>query len=199
MKITSNLLKIFVLLSFIIYQNITIAQQLNQKFDTKNHAKSKGVWAQVRYPDGWTAKEGQRPNIVQLFAGKYEGLDLQLQLQIKDAGEDIEKECANTSEAEWNEAFTDKASNMYATNSKKIKIEGKNGFTSELSAVMQRVDLKMTMAAKQMTVCHKKTMIFLWCGNFIVGENVQQAKDNINKVDSLCRQYFNSFVLMERY
>ena len=199
MKTTSKIFKFIVLLSFICCQNISIAQQLNQKFDTKNHSKAKGIWAQVRYPVGWTAKEGQRPNIVQLFVGKYEGLEIQLQLQIKDAGEDVEKDCANLSPAEWNESFTDRESNMYATNSKKIKIEGKNGFTSELSAVMQRVDIKMAMAAKQMTVCHKKNYIFLWCGNFIVGENVQQAKKNIYKVDALCQQYFNSFVLMERY
>jgi hypothetical protein len=199
MKTNSKIFKFFVLLSFLCCQNISVAQQLNQKFDTKNHTKAKGVWAQVRYPVGWTAKEGQRPNIVQLFVGKYEGIEIQLQLQIKDAGEDVEKDCANISPAEWNESFTDKESNMYATNSRKIKIEGKNGFTSELSAVIQRVDLKMSMAAKQMTVCHKKNYIFLWCGNFIDGENVQQAKKNINKVEALCQQYFNSFVLMERY
>jgi len=199
MTAVSNLFKFLVLFTFLGSQNIVLAQQLNQKFDTKNHPKAKGVWAQVSYPDGWVAKEGQRPNIVQLITGKQDGVDVQLHLQIRDVGEDIEKECLNTSEAEWNEAFTNKDSNMAGTNSKKIKIEGKPGFTTDLTVLQQRVDLKLTMASKQMAVCHKKTMIILWCANFIPGENIQQAKSNLAKVDNICRLYFNSFVLMERY
>jgi hypothetical protein len=156
MTLTAKSLKILVLLTFIGSQNLVFAQQFNQKFDTKNHPKAKGVWAQLSYPEGWTAKEGQRPNIVQLISGKQDGVDVQLQLQIRDVGEDIEKECLNTSEAEWNEAMTDKASSLAGTNSKKIKIEGKPGFTTDITMLQQRVDLKIAMATKQMAVCHKK-------------------------------------------
>ena len=195
----SKLLKVLVVLALFGSQNIALAQQFNQKFDTKNHPKAKGVWAQVSYPDGWVAKEGQRPNIVQLITGKQDGVDVQLHLQIRDVGEDIEKECANTSETEWNEAFTNKDANMAGTNSKKIKIEGKPAFITDLTAIhQQRVDLKLVMASKQMAVCHKKTMVILWCANFIAGENIQLAKSNLAKVDNICQLYFNSFVLMDK-
>jgi len=198
MTAASKLFKFLVLFTFLGSQNIALAQQLNQKFDTKNHPKAKGVWAQVSYPDGWTAQEGQGANIVQLIKGKQDGVDLQLHLQIRDAGENIEKECANKSEAEWNEETSNKTNNQIATNSKKIKVEGKPAFTTDVSMVMQRGDIKITMATKQMTVCHKKTVVILWCATFAAGENLQQAKNSIGKVDNLCKQYFNSFVLMDK-
>ena len=53
----SKLLKVLVVLALFGSQNIALAQQFNQKFDTKNHPKAKGVWAQVSYPDGWVAKQ----------------------------------------------------------------------------------------------------------------------------------------------
>jgi len=37
------------------------------KFSTKGHAKAKGAVLTVTYPASWTAKEGDRPNIVQKF------------------------------------------------------------------------------------------------------------------------------------
>ena len=194
----SKLLKVLVVLALFGSQNITLGQQLNQKFDTKNHPKAKGVWAQVSYPDGFTAKEGRGPNVVQLITGKQNGVDVQLHLQIRDAGENIEKECSNKSEAAWNEEISDTASNQIATNSKKIIVQGKPAFNTDITMVMQRPEIKLTMASKQLAVCHKKTMILLWCASFIPGENLQQAKDNLAKVDNLCRMYFNSFELMEK-
>ena len=180
-------------------QQTAKSQELNQKFDSKGHAKAKGVWAQVRYPDGWLAKEGQRPNIVQIFMGKHEGMDLQLQLIIRDAGQNIEKDCAQISEGDMDAALTDKESDTTAKNSRKIKTEGKTGFITEVTTIAQRVDLVMTLAFKQMSVCHKNTMIALMCGGGLLGSNPEQTKDIFDKTGGLCRQYFNSFVLLERY
>ena len=37
------------------------------KFSTAGHPKSKGINMVLSYPNGWLAKEGERPNIVQKF------------------------------------------------------------------------------------------------------------------------------------
>ncbi len=39
-------------------------------YSTKGHAKSKGAAFTIKYPRSWTAKEGERPNIVQKFISK---------------------------------------------------------------------------------------------------------------------------------
>ena len=41
-----------------------------EMFDSKSHAKAKGVHLNIEYPMTWTAEEGLRPNIVQKFAGR---------------------------------------------------------------------------------------------------------------------------------
>jgi hypothetical protein len=43
------------------------------RFSTKGHPKSKGAVFTIKYPPSWKAKEGERPNIVQKFVGKFDG------------------------------------------------------------------------------------------------------------------------------
>jgi hypothetical protein len=43
-----------------------------QTFSTMDHPKSKGVYFTISIPEGWTAEEGERPNIVQKFTGPRE-------------------------------------------------------------------------------------------------------------------------------
>jgi len=40
------------------------------KFSTKGHPKSKGAVFTIKYPPSWKAKEGERPNIVQMFVSE---------------------------------------------------------------------------------------------------------------------------------
>ena len=199
MKSSSKLLQIILVLTFFGIQNSAVAQQFNQMFDTKNHPKAKGVWAQVKYPDGWAAKEVQGPSTLQMFTGPHDGVNVQLQLLIRDFGVDIENECANNiSEAEWNQSMSDRASNTVGTNSKKVKVDGKPGFTSDVTRPTQVADVKMSFAAKQLHICHKKTRILLSCGNTILEENIQKASQNLTKIESICKNYFTSFVLKEK-
>jgi hypothetical protein len=41
-----------------------------ETYRTKNHPKAKGVDFQIQYPKSWEAKEGQRPNVVQIITSK---------------------------------------------------------------------------------------------------------------------------------
>lgn len=190
---------LFILLLLI--TNIVNAQNMSQKFDTKDHKKAKGVWATVRYPENWKAKEGERPNMIQLFSGNYNGSEMQLMLQIKQGpeGVNIESECKNYTPKEWNEIFTDVDSGMFATNAKKIKIEGKEGAIVDITSIVQRVEIKAAMKGKLMIVCHNDKLINLWCNSFSMNGNVEAAKIKLENAAPLCNQYFNSFVLMERY
>lgn len=195
MKSTSKLcLKFTMLLFLCAVQNISFSQQFNQKFDTKNHPKAKGVLAQVSYPEGWTAKEVQGANTLQMFTGTHEEVNVQLQILIRDFGVPIESECSSLSESEWNQANTDTSLNIVSLNSKKIKVEGKPSFLSDTSRINRASNPNMTYVAKQLFVCHKTTRILLSCGNTILEDNLQKANTNLSKIDSICNGYFKSFV-----
>jgi hypothetical protein len=178
------------------------AQVLNSKFDTKNHPKAKGVWATVRYPTGWEVKEGERPNIVQKFSGDYNDMFVVLALQILNAGAPVEKECSAMTNAEFAEAFSDKSANQIVSNVKKTKHEEKPAFFYDVSGTSERAGMTVVTSHKIMTICYKNTIISTWCSpmkidkvNQIITSNQQQLK----AATSLCFQFFNSLVLMDKY
>ena len=195
-------MKKFLLLLFSLLSFTANAQALNSKFDSKNHPKAKGVWATVRYPTGWEVKEGERPNIVQKFSGDYNDMFVVLALQILDAGAPVEKECSDMSNAEFADAFSDKANNQIVTNVKKTRHEDKPAFLYDLRGTYERAGMSFVTSHRVMTVCYKKTMISSWCSpmkidkaNQVITSNEQQLKI----AQPLCFQFFNSLVLMDKY
>lgn len=54
------------------------------KFSTLGHAKAKGVNLSIYFPKSWTAKDGDRPNIIQKFVAPEEGAATIVYLMIKD-------------------------------------------------------------------------------------------------------------------
>src|SRR5262245_49354173 len=49
---------------------VEFTQGKTAKFSTKGHPKSKGAVFTIKYPQSWSAEEGERPNIVQKFASE---------------------------------------------------------------------------------------------------------------------------------
>ncbi|NBO39634.1 TonB family protein [bacterium] len=176
------------------------SESFNEKFATKGHAKAKGISLTVRYPNGWKASEGDRPNIVQKFIGPSSNLPL-LQLQIRDsgAGKNFEQFCRDTSGLQWNEFFSDAQAGMKVTNSEKVLIEGQPGVMSDMAFRMQRLDVVINGAAKQLFVCFKDKAITLSCTVGEVGETAELAAKRLKDSAGLCRNFFNSLVIMEKY
>lgn len=178
------------------------AQMFGAKFDTKNHPKAKGVWLTVRYPTGWEAREGERPNIVQKFSGDYNDMYVILSLQILDAGGAVEKECSGMSTSEFADAFSDRANNQFVTNVVKTKHEEKPAFIYEMQSTLQRAGMTFTTTNKVMTLCHRNTLISAWCSpsKFDKATNsIVSSQQQLASISSICFQYFNSLVLMDKY
>lgn len=178
------------------------AQVLGSKFDTRNHPKAKGVWATVRYPTGWTVKEGERPNIVQKFTGEYSGMFVVLALQILDAGGPVEKECSAMSTNDFAEAFSDKPNGQVAYNVKKTSHEEKPAFIYDIQSKLERAGISFTTSNRVMTVCYKKTLISAWCSPSVIDvptKSMTSTARELNLAQPLCFQYFNSLVLMDKY
>jgi len=194
-----KLIKILFLTSLL--ANVS-AQTLTAKFDSKNHPKAKGVWATVRYPTGWEVKEGERPNIVKKFVGDYNGMFVMLSLQILNAGGPVEKECTDMNVAEFSDAFTDKESNLIAFNAKKIRHEEKPAFIYEMQANVERAGNSFKTTSKVMTVCYKNNLVSAWCSPSTLdmkNQTMTSTANEIKRAESLCFQFFNSLVLMDKY
>ena len=197
-----KIILILTLLATIFFATAADAQTLSQKFDSKDHPKAKGVWATVRYPSGFEVKEGERPNIVQKFSGEYKGLYTVLSLQILNAGAPIEAECKNTSVKDMTEAFSDSSANVLAQNLKKTTHENKPAFVYDSRAIVARGGVSLTTYHRVMTVCHKNTMISMWCSPARIdygNKSANSLPNDLNEVAPLCFQFFNSLVLMDSY
>ena len=195
-------MKNFVILSLCVFSLFSNAQVLNSKFDTKNHPKAKGVWATVRYPTGWEVKEGERPNIVQKFSGDYNDMFIVLALQILDAGAPVEKECSDMSNAEFADAFSDKANNQIVTNVKKTRHEEKPAFIYDMRGTYERAGMSVVTSHRVMTVCHKRNLLSAWCSPSKIDRTnqiISSGQSQLNAANPLCFQFFNSLVLMDRY
>lgn len=175
---------------------------LDMKFDSKNHPKAKGMWVTVRYPKGWKAKEGERPNIVQKFTGDYKGLFVMLSLQIMDAGTPIEKECADTPAREFGRDIVDGEEDLKVLTIRKIQHERKPAYLYDLQYDIDRAGKAWSAVSRVMSICHKNTLISAWCNPMELNTKnavVRSDQNDLETVDNLCFQFFNSLVLMDSY
>ena len=174
----------------------------SSKYDSKNHPKAKGIWATIRYPQGWVAKEGERPNIVQKFTGDYKGSFVMLALQIQDAGAPVEKECKDTSARVFGEDLASDEENLKILNIKKIKHEEKPAYIYDMQSVIDRAGMTAKTAHRVMSVCYGNSLISAWCSPMKINnanQSISSGPQQLEEISGLCFQFFNSLVLMDKY
>lgn len=178
------------------------AQTFNQKFDSKGHPKAKGAWVTVRYPQGWEAKEGERPNIVKKFSADYKGYFTTLAVQIKRADAPIESECNSMSVQGFTEVMAEGDNSIKFSRLKKLKHEFKPAFIFDMSQPMQRAGFELNVSNRVMAVCSKDKLIMLWCGNMRIDPKTNTLSSSLQELDVMepvCFEFFNSLVLMDNY
>ena len=196
MKLFLGIISIAVMLALPLY---SIAEPL-AKFDTKNHPKSNGLWLAVKYPSSWRAAEGERPHIIQKF-DRVDGdfyQSLMLQVNPLPAGAMQEVQSLTTKDmTEFCQSFAD---NSRAYGVKKFIHEGQAAFIGNVDYSMDRVNQTFTFSQRLMVVFYKSNMIMLYCGT---GSKPSYKAEMLIRQQSLsgsvCLQYFNSLVLMDRY
>lgn len=178
------------------------SQQFTQKFDTRGHAKSQGLWLTVRYPQGWQSVEGERPHIVQRFIYASERESATYLLQIRDIGQGGDASCRDTSAAEMAEAFSSTDGGPVATEMQKTTHENQPAFVYVMKQKTGRAGVEIEMASRVMAVCHKDKMVLLWCTHGQI-DRVRQtfvsSDQDLARYRPMCMQYFNSLVLMDKY
>ena len=177
----------------------SIAEPLS-KFDTKNHPKSNGLWLTVKYPSSWRSDDGERPHIIRKFDhvdGKYyEGM----MLQVNPMPQGSMQEVNSLTTKDMAEVYSSFSNNVKVNGITKFVHEGQPAFIGDINYSIQRVNQEIFLAQRLMVVFYKSNMIMLWCGTGAKPEFKDGAlqKQQVNS-SSVCQQFFNSLVLMDRY
>ena len=171
-------------------------------YRTKGHPKAKGVDLQVEYPRSWRAKEGKRPNVVQLFTSKNgRGLESIL-LMVKNIplppGYKI-------TERELDEFFSPKELREMIPkggafiSAKSIVLDGQKGGMMVFDQTMQRIDNKITLRSLHFITIYGSKMIFIQCMVATQTENQADLNKQYRRLEPLFKLVANSFVIQSQY
>jgi len=178
------------------------SQNFNQKFDSRGHPKSMGLWFTVRYPEGWQALEGERPHIVRKFRFVRGAKSAEHMVQVRDMGPDGSESCKATTAREFQEIFSESGSGTSAADVRKSEHEGQPAFFYTLTTKASRVGIQYELVSRVMAVCYQDKMIQLWCAQSTMDRasmSVKSTNEDLAQSAPVCLQFFNSLVLMDRY
>jgi hypothetical protein len=171
---------------------LEIVDGWKQTFRTKGHAKAKGVDVSISLPASWSKREGNRPNIVQVFRSGAGHGPIMCNLMVKTlplpAG--YKPTTAELKElfqpAELKGMLPDGAMFIDA---KEIALEGSPAGMLVFDQTQQRLDIKLKMRMTQFVVLHGNVMVFL---QFMFVD----MPDSGSSLDDLQKQFLPTFKII---
>lgn len=173
-----------------------------QIFRTKGHLKAKGIDFSLSLPISWSKREGNRPNIIQVFRSGAGHGPIMCNLMVKNiplpAGYVLSKNELKEffQPNELKDMVPDGGAYIDA---KSIVLEGNAAGILISDQTMQRLDMTLTMRMTQFITIHDNSMIFI---QFILSE----MPDSNESLEELQKKYFptfnaiaNTFVLNDLY
>ena len=189
-------------------------------FRTDEHPKAKNLDFQIEYPKSWLAKEGHRPNVIQLFRSSYgKGLSLALimtkdiaaeangSLSLRDLNQLKTLKGAKEVAAEFftNQNLKTIAKNMGMTavrkiHSKRMVIDRWPGAMLDFIGEQQRLDIVLTTFNRTYFAIYKHYMITLQCQVFkLPAEDQTSFSRRIARYLPLFHWMSNSLVIQSQY
>ena len=178
------------------------ARGFTQTYRTKGHPKAKGVDFQIQYPRSWRAKEGQRPNVIQLISSENgRGLE-NIVLMVRDLG--LPPGYVVTNE-ELDEVFSSQglrdlipAEGTFISG-KSVVIDRHKGGMVISDQTVQRVDVTVFSRMLQFVTIYNGKMLFL---QGMVGSKANDPaalQARFEKFQPLFMQIANSLVIQDQY
>lgn len=167
------------------------------RIDLTGHPKAKGVAIAVKYPSDWEAKEAERPNIVKKFTKNYADSIAMMMVQVLNMPVEARAEMRNFSVRDWREVLSETGTVLSVS---KTKLEMEDAYVGDLYIRMERMGISPYQRQKIVSVYYKNKWIWLWCG--VIGNpqmNSSQVDAKFQALQPQCNQFFNSFVLLDRY
>ncbi len=173
-----------------------------QIYRTKDHPKAKGVDFQIQYPRSWRAKEGLRPNVIQLITSQNGRGFENTALMVKDI--DLPRGYVVTEEElddffspeEMRDMVPEEATFISA---KPVVIDRHKGGMIVWEQIAQRVDRKVYTRNVQFVTLYKNKMLFLQCMVGSVSDDPASLRATFEKYEPLFKLIANSFVIQDQY
>jgi hypothetical protein len=172
-------------------------------YRTKGHPKAKGIDFQIQYPKSWRAKEGKRPNVIQLIISENgRGLD-GIVLMVRDLP--LPPGYSMT-EQDLNDLFSQRSLKEMVPNgaslvtAKTVVLDNHKGGMIVFDQTHQRIDVKVSVRSVQFITVYGNKMIFV---QFMTrpppGGSHLDLNDRFRKVELLFKLVANSFVIQSQY
>ena len=172
------------------------AQSLN-RIDLTGHPKAKGIAMSVKYPADWDAKEGDRPNIVKKFTKNYSDSLGLMMVQVLNVPIEARNEVKSFTVKDWREVMSEIGTVISVS---KTKLEMEDAFVADIFVKMERMGTAPYQRQRIVSIVYKHKWIWLWCG--AVGNpnmSSSQVEAKFQNIQPHCSQFFNSFILLDRY
>jgi hypothetical protein len=171
-------------------------------YRTQKHPKAKGVDFQIQYPRSWRAKEGQRPNVIQLITSEngrgFENIvllvkDIPLPAGYRMTNQDLDE---FFSPKALREMVPDGASVIAA---KSVVMDRQKAGMILFDHNLQRVDATIFMRNLHFVTVYKDKMIFVQCMIASPSADRTELNERFKKIEPLFKLVANSFVLQSQY
>lgn len=181
---------------------LELAEGWKHTYRTKGHPKAKGVDFSVSFPASWSKREGERPNVIQVFQNNFGHGPIMGMLMVKNLPL---PQGYKPTKSELKEFFQPTELKSLVPDSgtfvdaKTIALEGAPAGMLISDQVMQRLDITLPMRMIQFITIEGRSMIFI---QFLISK-MPGSKESL---DELQRQYLpafrliaNTFVLNDKY
>lgn len=173
-------------------------------FRTQEHHKSKGVDFSVSIPLSWTSREGNRPNIIQVFESHLELWNTSCNIMVLELNSNFEDDLLKDMKINFfdlmslDDIVPEKATLI---NYKSTRMEGAPAGIVVIDLMSQQMDLVMIMRITQFMIIHNDKLVLI---QFINGvEAKHETSVSLTSLQEkyypLFRQIANSLVLNDRY
>ncbi len=168
-------------------------------FDTASRDKSKGLDLTLRYPMSWEAKEGRRPNIVQVFVSKNGRGEESIVFGVKEISLS-DGQLYDSSELFSDESIQDMLP-PYSTfvSANRINLDGQPGCVVEFDTQQQTAVGDIVSINTQYITYYDGKLIYILCSLSALGPERDQLNERHKKYAQLFKLIANSLVIRNQY
>ncbi|MDR2460485.1 MAG: hypothetical protein LBE38_06860 [Deltaproteobacteria bacterium] len=176
-------------------------------FSTKNHAKSNGLNITVRYPSNYTAKEGKRPHVVQLFSApmgpihNYGNNLILLVFPLDHNGYQLLMSPSFTVD-NFMEIVFQEFNVIQVIYKKDINHENQKGFMFAVLVTLERAGDTKIGIIESLYVIYNNSLIQAQCGSItddLSELGIENLKSYHQNNSYIYKEFFNSLTLLDQY
>ncbi len=201
-EIPSPILETLLTYQFIDWPMEEFTLGYNRIFRTKNHPKAKDVDFQIRYPISWQPKEGERPNIIQMFTSENGRglesfglmvLDIPIPLDYTLTEQDLDDFFV---ESELKGMVPEGGKIISA---KPIVLDNHKGAMIIYDYIAQRVDITIATRNLCFITIYERKMIQIFCAVSALPGEESELEERFNRFEPLFKMIANTFFIQEQY